>query len=60
VIAYNHAFVGFRVPAGRHRAVVRYLPDGFVRGLLVSLASVVLLVVALARSRQRGSATTTA
>ena len=59
VLFYNHAFVGFRVPAGRHRVVVRYLPDGFVRGLAVSLASVAALAVWFARPRQRGPEPTT-
>jgi hypothetical protein len=39
--AYNHAFVGFLVSPGRHRAVLRYMPGGFVWGVGVSLASLV-------------------
>lgn len=53
VIAYNHAFVGFRVPAGRHRVVARYLPESFVRGLAVSLACSGLLVAAALRRPRR-------
>jgi hypothetical protein len=37
---FNHAFLGFQVPAGRHDVVLRYLPDGFVLGASISLASV--------------------
>ncbi len=37
---FNHAFLGFQAPAGRHAIVLRYLPDGFVLGVGVSLASV--------------------
>jgi len=36
-LTYNHAFLGFRVPAGRHRIELRYLPDGFRAGMIVSL-----------------------
>ncbi len=60
LLTFNHAFVGFRVPPGSHRAVLRYLPDGFLRGAAVSLASLLVLAAWIARSRQRGSATTTA
>jgi hypothetical protein len=60
LLTFNHAFVGFRVPPGSHRVVLRYLPDGFVRGLAVSLVSAAALAVWIARARQRGSATTTA
>lgn len=42
-VSYNHAFLAFRVPAGAHRLSLRYLPDGFRYGLLVSLASALLL-----------------
>ncbi|HZF12655.1 MAG TPA: YfhO family protein [Thermoanaerobaculia bacterium] len=37
--SYNHAFVGFLVPPGRHRAVLTYLPGSVVWGAAVSLAS---------------------
>ena len=40
LIPFNRAFLGFEVPAGRHEAVLRYLPDGFVWGAAISLASV--------------------
>ena len=33
---YNRAFLAFRVPAGRHAAVLHYRPDGFTAGLAVS------------------------
>jgi hypothetical protein len=36
-LSYNHAFLAFRVPAGRHRVELRYLPDGFLAGMIVSL-----------------------
>ncbi|HTY43585.1 MAG TPA: YfhO family protein [Thermoanaerobaculia bacterium] len=58
--AYNHAFLAFRVPPGDHRILVRYDPDGFRRGLALSLASAAVLAAWAWRSRQRGSATTTA
>jgi len=37
--SYNHAFVGFLVPPGRHRAVLTYLPRSVVWGAWGSLAS---------------------
>ena len=39
---FNRAFLGFEVAAGRHEAVLRYLPDGFVYGAAVTLATLVL------------------
>ncbi len=52
-VSYNHAFLGFRVPPGRHRLVLRYLPDSFRVGAAVSAAS---LLVALALLLRRGRA----
>jgi hypothetical protein len=54
LVSYNHAFVGFRVPAGRHTAVLRYLPDSFVAGAAISLASL-LLALALLRYPRAGA-----
>ncbi|MEX0879755.1 MAG: YfhO family protein [Thermoanaerobaculia bacterium] len=49
---FNRAFLGFEVPAGRHEAVLRYLPDGFVYGAAVTLATLALSVsLALRRPR---------
>jgi hypothetical protein len=42
-LSYNHAFLGFRVPPGTHRLTLRYLPDAFVAGAAVSLATLVVL-----------------
>jgi hypothetical protein len=50
-LAYNHAFLAFRVPRGRHRLEMRYLPDGFVLGSAVSLAT---LAVSALLLRRRG------
>ena len=36
LLAYNRAFLAFQVPAGRHRAVLRYWPRSFVAGLWIS------------------------
>jgi hypothetical protein len=47
----NRAFVGFRVPAGRHTAELEYWPDGFVYGGLLGAASLLAcLVLTLRRS----------
>jgi hypothetical protein len=35
-IGYNHAFLAFRVPEGRHRLALRYFPDAVRLGLIVS------------------------
>jgi hypothetical protein len=43
-LSYNHAFLGFRVPKGRHRLELRYLSDGFVAGAAISLATLAALL----------------
>jgi hypothetical protein len=45
LLPYNHAFLAFRVSPGRHTAVLRYRPDGFVRGSAVSAATLLLSVI---------------
>jgi hypothetical protein len=53
---YNRAFLAFRVPSGRHHAVLRYFPESFARGSLVSAASLsitLLLLVASSRRKRR-------
>jgi hypothetical protein len=40
LFAYNRGFVGFAVPAGRHRVVLRYRPDGFTAGGIVTAATI--------------------
>lgn len=53
LLAYNRAFLAFRVPAGRHRAVLRYRPDSFSAGLAVSGATIAACVLtALVRRRR--------
>ncbi|HEV7517562.1 MAG TPA: YfhO family protein [Thermoanaerobaculia bacterium] len=51
-VSYNHAFVGFLVPRGKHRAELTYLPGSFVWGAAVSLASLTLGLFLLWRSRR--------
>ena len=53
VLAYNHAFVGFRVPPGVHEVVVRYAPDSVLQGAALAAATA-LLATALSRRRPRG------
>jgi hypothetical protein len=55
---YNHAFLAFRVPAGRHRAELVYRPDGVVFGAAISLATLLVSAVlwALLPRRRRGAA----
>lgn len=49
LLNFNHAFLGFEVPAGRHEAVLGYLPDGFVYGSAISLATLLVCVALLLR-----------
>jgi hypothetical protein len=55
-LSYNHAFLGFRVPPGRHRLELDYRPDGFLFGAGLSLATLAgtLVAVAAVRPRRRG------
>lgn len=54
LVGYNHAFLGLRVPPGRHRASLEYRPDGVTRGAAVSGATLALSLVFLALPRRRG------
>ncbi len=47
LVPYNHAFLAFRISAGQHTAVLRYRPDGFVRGSAVSAVTLLLCAVLL-------------
>jgi hypothetical protein len=51
VLTYNRAFVGFSVPAGRHRVTLDYFPDGFAWGAGVSGATLAVTLVLLLRMR---------
>ncbi len=55
LVSYNHAFLGFRVPAGRHTAVLRYMPDGFIAGSVITLVSLAAALYLLARGRRPGT-----
>jgi hypothetical protein len=52
---FNLAFLGFQSPPGRHEAELVYLPDGFLWGASISLATL-LLCVGLLRRRTARSA----
>ncbi|MDQ5858008.1 MAG: YfhO family protein, partial [Acidobacteriota bacterium] len=54
LVGYNHAFLGFRVPPGRHTASLEYRPDGVTRGAAVSGGTLALSLVLFALSRRRG------
>ncbi len=55
LVGYNHAFLSFRVPPGRHTAVLRYWPSSFAAGLAISAAtlSALVLLQLFRRRRQR-------
>jgi Bacterial membrane protein YfhO len=57
-LSYNHAFLGFAVPPGRHRVELRYRPDGFARGAAVTLATIGVAgaIAAVAARRRRNEA----
>ncbi len=44
LLGYNHAFLAFIAPAGRHDIELHYMPDGFVLGAILSGATLVSLV----------------
>lgn len=50
LVLYNHAFLEFRVSAGRHTAMLRYRRDGFVCGSAVSAATLLFCAVLFVRS----------
>lgn len=50
LLPYNHAFLAFRVPPGRHTAVLRYLPDSFLAGSTTSLLTLGVALFLLLRS----------
>jgi hypothetical protein len=51
LISFNRAFIAFRVPPGRHEAVLRYLPDGFVYGAGITLVTIGIGALLLKSSR---------
>ena len=51
-VGYNHAFLAFRVPAGKHEAVLEYLPGSVVAGAAISLAALLLSLVLLRYPRR--------
>ncbi len=57
LFGFNHAFLAFEVPPGRHEAVLRYLPDGFVYGAWISLATLLaILALTLPTGLRKGRA----
>jgi hypothetical protein len=52
-IPVNVAFFGVYVPAGRHHVRIAYLPDAFVRGRVISFATIALLIVGFCMKRWR-------
>jgi hypothetical protein len=51
-LTYNHAFVGVEVSPGRHEVALRYLPTGFVAGLVVSLTTIATAALLLRQGRK--------
>ncbi len=53
LLTYHHAFHAFRVSRGRHRVEMRYLPDSFVRGAGISLATLLAVGAVMTARRYR-------
>jgi uncharacterized membrane protein YfhO len=51
LLPYNHAFLAFRSPPGRHTAILHYWPDSFTAGLAVSGAALLSGLVLLSLRR---------
>jgi hypothetical protein len=51
LLPYNRAFLAFRVSPGLHTAVLRYWPDSFVAGSVISLVTLVVSLLLLRRRR---------
>ncbi|HEY2828669.1 MAG TPA: YfhO family protein, partial [Thermoanaerobaculia bacterium] len=52
-IPVNVAFFGVYVPLGRHHVQIVYLPDAFVRGRAISIATMLMLVIGFGVRRLR-------
>ena len=52
----DHAFLSVGIPAGKHEVRVVYLPEPFVQGRAISLATLVLLAIAVVFYRSRRTA----
>jgi hypothetical protein len=50
LVPYNHAFLAFRVPAGRHTTVLRYMPDSFLGGAGISTLTLAAALILLWRT----------
>ena len=48
LIQYNHAFLAFVTPAGRHDVELRYMPAGFILGAGLSAATLLIVLAWLA------------
>jgi hypothetical protein len=55
LVPYNHAFLAFRVSPGRHTVILRYMPDSFVAGSVISLVSLAGALYLLLRARRRAA-----
>jgi hypothetical protein len=53
LLPFNRAFLAFEVLPGRHEAVLRYLPDGFLFGSGISLATLAASLVLAVRKPRR-------
>ena len=49
---FNHAFLGFQSPPGKHEAELVYLPDGFLWGAAISLATLATLLLGAGLARR--------
>jgi hypothetical protein len=60
LVPYNHAFLAFHIQPGRHAAVLRYMPDSFVAGSVISLVTLAVCLYFLLRAGRRPALATLA
>ena len=53
IVAIGDALLGFRVSAGEHDIELHYTPRGLLIGLMISLVTAILLIVAIILSKRR-------
>ncbi len=54
LVPFNRAFLSFLAPPGRHTAVLRYLPDGFLYGASLTVATLLACGALARRARRAG------
>lgn len=53
--AFKNAFVAIPIPEGQHDIELYYTPEGFLSGLIITLASLVIFIAIIMLDRKKGS-----